>query len=159
MLTSCKRTEPPLQIIPDMDNQKRVNSLSERPRAPVKDTVARNEVFYTYTAEEAELKLKNPLQSSRDILNRGQFVYNVFCLPCHASNGTGFGPVVQKGFVPPPSLLSMRVQSWKDGRIFHVITTGQNTMPAYDLQIEPFDRWAVILYIRALQKLPKEEKQ
>ena len=35
---------------------------------------------------------------------------------------------------------------------FHVITVGQNLMPAYASQILPEDRWAVIDYVRALER-------
>jgi mono/diheme cytochrome c family protein len=41
---------------------------------------------------------------------------------------------------------------WGDGHIFHVITKGQGVMPSYAQQVQPEDRWAVIHYIRALQR-------
>jgi mono/diheme cytochrome c family protein len=52
----------------------------------------------------------------------------------------------------PPSLLSPKVSGWPDGRIFHTVTRGQNLMPSYASQILPEDRWAVILYVRALER-------
>jgi mono/diheme cytochrome c family protein len=52
----------------------------------------------------------------------------------------------------PPSLLSQKVSQWPDGRIYHLITRGQNLMPSYASQILPEDRWAVIQYVRALER-------
>jgi len=44
------------------------------------------------------------------------------------------------------------VKNWSDGSIYHVITNGQNIMPAYDKQIKQDDRWAIVHYIRVLQR-------
>ena len=55
-------------------------------------------------------------------------------------------------FPNPPSLHSEKVRNWKDGNIFHVITEGQNIMPSYSSQLTRQERWAVVLYIRALQR-------
>ena len=51
------------------------------------------------------------------------------------------------------------MRGWGDGHIFHVITKGQGVMPSYAQQIQPEDRWAVIHYVRALQRAehPTEE--
>jgi mono/diheme cytochrome c family protein len=49
-------------------------------------------------------------------------------------------------------LQSEKIQNWPDGRIFHVITAGQNVMPSYSTQVAQEDRWAIIHYIRALQR-------
>lgn len=38
------------------------------------------------------------------------------------------------------------------GQLFNSITHGVRNMPAYGPQIEPEDRWAIILYVRALQR-------
>jgi len=59
----------------------------------------------------------------------------------------------------PKSLHSEDMLRWKDGHLFHVITKGQGVMPSYAQQIQPEDRWAVILYVRALQRAqnPTEE--
>lgn len=172
LLSACDSSKPPFQIFPDMDDQRKIKPQSEftffedkkSAREPVSGTIAKNSNPYPYknNPELAGQKLKNPLIPSSDILNRGQFMYNVHCLPCHNSNGEGFGPVVKRGFAPPPPLTSPKVADWSDGRIFHVITQGQGIMPAYGYQVDPIDRWAIVLYIRALQRVnispPKEIK-
>jgi mono/diheme cytochrome c family protein len=44
------------------------------------------------------------------------------------------------------------VRDWPDGNVYHVITEGQNVMPGYGSQISREDRWAIIHYIRVLQR-------
>jgi hypothetical protein len=39
-----------------------------------------------------------------------------------------------------------------DGEIFNTITNGKNTMMAYGPNIIVADRWAIIAYLRALQR-------
>jgi mono/diheme cytochrome c family protein len=55
-------------------------------------------------------------------------------------------------FPNPPSLHSDKVRNWQDGNIFHVVMNGQNVMPSYAKQISGDDIWAIIHYIRALQR-------
>jgi mono/diheme cytochrome c family protein len=74
-----------------------------------------------------------------------------YCVVCHGPKGDGQGYIVPK-FPMPPSLYSPKVTNWPDGRIYHVITHGQNLMPSYASQILPEDRWAVIHYVRALER-------
>jgi mono/diheme cytochrome c family protein len=61
------------------------------------------------------------------------------------------GYIVPK-FTQPPSLLSDKIRNWPDGRIFHVISRGQGLMPSYESQVPTRQRWAVIQYVRALQR-------
>ena len=44
------------------------------------------------------------------------------------------------------------MRNWSDGNIYHVITNGQNVMPSYASQVSREDRWAIIHYIRVLQR-------
>ena len=55
-------------------------------------------------------------------------------------------------FPKPPSLHNQKVLNWSDGNIYHVITNGQNVMPSYSEQVSVDDRWAIIHYIRTLQR-------
>lgn len=152
LITGCDRTKPPIQFFPDMKDQKVVKPQTAVHEPPA-GTLPRGAKTYTFTDPEAAgQKLKNPLPPTADALNRGQFMYNAYCLPCHNSNGEGFGPVVKKGFAPPPPLTSDKIKQWRDGRLFYVITQGQGIMSSYASQVDPIDRWAIVLYIRALQQ-------
>jgi mono/diheme cytochrome c family protein len=45
-----------------------------------------------------------------------------------------------------------RVVEFADGDIFNVITNGRRTMPSYKFQVVTADRWAIIAYVRLLQR-------
>lgn len=85
-------------------------------------------------------------------LARGQIVYGNYCQVCHGPAGKGDGPVAQRGFPAPPSLLADKALGLADGQIFHILTYGQGNMPAYAAQIRREDRWTAMLYVRELQK-------
>jgi mono/diheme cytochrome c family protein len=122
-------------------------------RMPVKGTIPRGFEPYAYAndAEAAGRELRNPLRRTAAVLGRGQALFNTYCIVCHGPNGMGDGYIVPK-FPRPPSLQSDKVRGWPDGRIYHVVSMGQNLMPSYASQIAPGDRWAIIHYVRALQK-------
>ncbi len=121
---------------------------------PVKGTVARGHLPYLYhdRPEEAAKRLINPLPVTEKTLLRGKRQYDIFCSVCHGDLAKGDSRLKDL-FPTPPSLHSKKVrEEWTDGRIFHVITDGQNTMPSYAKQIPVDDRWAIIHYIRVLQR-------
>lgn len=106
--------------------------------------------------EVAAQKLTNPLpEGNAKVLERGKLMFERYCVPCHADDGSGKGLVIEKGFPAPPSLLTQKLRDWSDGHIYHVVTDGQNIMPSYATQIRPEDRWAAVRYVRDLQsRLP-----
>lgn len=119
---------------------------------PPENTISRGHKPYRIqTPEEAEAQLTNPLPTDHATVMRGQKIYNTYCIACHGPRGHGDGPVVNP-YPIPKSLQSEAMLKWKDGHIFHVITKGQGVMPSYAQQIQPEDRWAVIRYIRVLQR-------
>jgi mono/diheme cytochrome c family protein len=122
-------------------------------RPPVPGTVARGFIPYPYNGkpEEAEKYLVNPLLPTKEIVDRGKSKYLTFCSPCHGNFGRGDSRL-QGQFPNPPTLNSDKVRNWPDGSIYHVITEGQNIMPSYASQISREDRWAIIQYIRILQR-------
>ncbi|MDZ4711159.1 MAG: quinol:electron acceptor oxidoreductase subunit ActD [bacterium] len=144
-----------------MWNQARIDSQSPSTffsnksgmRQPVNGTVARGFMPYEFQGMPDSLvkNLSNPLAVSKEVLERGQDRYNIYCSPCHGYFGEGDGRL--KGQFPkPPTIHSVKVTNWPDGNIYHVITNGQNVMPSYSEQISRDDRWAIIHYMRALQR-------
>ncbi len=141
--------------------QKRIDSQSESNffpnkfgmREPVNGTVARGFMPYEYKGmPDSMVKLlSNPLPISKKVLERGQDRFNIFCSPCHGYQGDGEGRL-RGQFPKPPTLHSEKVRNWTDGNIYHVITNGQNVMPSYAEQVSRDDRWAIIHYIRSLQR-------
>ncbi len=130
-------------------------------RVPPKGSLAQNQNPYAYTKETLAANVPragNPLPATHDVVIRGQKVFNNVCIVCHGASGQGDGSVVPP-FQKPPSLTSDKIRGYADSQIFHVITVGQNNMGAYAPVVRESDRWAVIHYIRALQRAanPTEE--
>lgn len=150
---ACGRhKEPNFTYMPDMAFSPAYKAQKALPRPPVPGTIPRGYVPYRLTShEEAGTALMNPLPMSRAILVRGQTIFNSYCLACHGPAGEGDGTVVPP-FPRPPSLQSDKIRGYPDGSIFHIISRGQNLMPSYASQISPDDRWAVIHYLRVLQR-------
>ncbi len=90
---------------------------------------------------------------TEEILMQGIKNYETHCMVCHGVKGLGDGPVAPKMNLKPPSLVSDKIKNWKDGRIYAVIYEGQGLMGSYASHIPtPEGRWAVVNYIRHLQK-------
>jgi mono/diheme cytochrome c family protein len=122
-------------------------------RQPVPGTVARGFLPYAYAGkpDEAGKYLVNPLPATAATLELGRTQFMTFCSPCHGNFGHGDSHL-RGQFPNPPTLLSDKVRNWPDGNIFHVISEGQNVMPSYAAQVRRDDRWAIVHYIRALQR-------
>ncbi len=148
----------------DMHVQPRQNPLSRSDffadqrsaRPPVEGTVARGQLHedaYFYTG-----KIGNnpgdvmPFPVTKEVLERGQERFNIYCAPCHSRVGDGNGFVPSRGFArKPPSFHIVRLQKAPVGYIFDIITEGFGIMPDYASQIPAQDRWNIVAYVRALQ--------
>ncbi|MCA9138857.1 MAG: c-type cytochrome, partial [Planctomycetales bacterium] len=104
---------------------------------------------------------QNPLEVNAELLAKGQEQFGIYCSVCHGMNGRGNGLVNQRAqsilsgdWVPPSSLHQDTLYSDKypDGKLFSTISNGVRKMPGYASQIKLKDRWAVVAYVRALQK-------
>jgi hypothetical protein len=108
-----------------------------------------------------------PVEINEQLLNRGEERYNINCAICHGKTGAGNGIVTQYGLVAVANFHDERLRIMPDGQIFSTITNGKNTMGAYGPQIAVEDRWAIVAYIRALQRsqnsqvadLPEAQRQ
>jgi len=91
---------------------------------------------------------------SRQLIERGQERYNIYCYVCHGRLGDGNGMVVQRGFPRPPSFHNGRLNDPKqtpDSHFYDVISNGFGAMYSYAERVAPEDRWAIVAYIRTLQ--------
>ncbi len=93
-----------------------------------------------------------PFEVTREVVDRGEERYNIYCSVCHDKSGAGLGMIVRRGYRQPPSFHIDRLKSAPAGYFFDVITNGFGAMPDYSAQITARDRWAIVAYIRALQK-------
>ncbi|MBE0643990.1 MAG: c-type cytochrome [Bacteroidetes bacterium] len=160
---ALRSTEPPIQIRYDMQYQTKVGAqqtstfFADRKsmRDHVPGTVPRHGSMYPYTTfQEAEAELTNPVAGNTSVLARGKNRFNAFCSPCHSVTGQDTTEVVRKGLQKPPNLAGANAKSYSDAHIFHVISAGQNIMPGYADKLKPEDRWAIVNYVRELQKAP-----
>lgn len=160
-LSGCEHSKPNFIYMPDMVYSPAFKAQKQGSMMmPVKGTVPRDFVPYAYAQnpEAAGRELRNPLRPTAAVLARGQTMFNIYCIVCHGPAGEGDGNIIPK-FPRPPSLQSDKVRTWPDGRLFHVMTAGQNLMPSYASQVAAGDRWAIVHYVRALQlsKRPSAE--
>lgn len=167
-LAGCVREmpseKPPVHVNPNMDSQQRYDAQSASSffadgatmRTPVPGTVAQgmlhdDAVYYTGLIDTTPVA-ESPVPVTMALLRRGQDRYNIYCSPCHSRAGDGQGIMIARGYIPPPSFHDERILSVGDGHIFNVITNGIRNMPAYKAQIPVEDRWAIVAYVRALQR-------
>ncbi len=100
----------------------------------------------------ASQELSNPFTGDDPAgVERGESIFARYCVLCHGPSGEGDGPVAQRGFPAPPSLLDAHAQAMGDGQLFHIITFGQGNMPGHAAQLDRADRWRAVLRIRQLQ--------
>lgn len=100
-----------------------------------------------------------PIPITTQLMERGRQRFDIHCAVCHGKAGYGNGLVSQRAleleqgtWVPPTSLHSPHVIAQPAGQLFNSITNGVRKMPAYGHQIPVEDRWAIVLYMRALQR-------
>jgi cbb3-type cytochrome c oxidase subunit III len=92
-----------------------------------------------------------PLTLTREMVERGRQRFEIYCATCHGVLGNGESQVGRNmGLREPPSLLDL--PPYPDGYYYGVISEGFGLMPAYGEKLSPEDRWAVVAYVRALQR-------
>jgi mono/diheme cytochrome c family protein len=93
-----------------------------------------------------------PLPVTAELLRRGQKEFTINCAVCHGATGQGNGITSKYGLLGIANYHQDKYRQMADGQIFNTITHGFNTMMAYADKVTVKDRWAIIAYIRVLQK-------
>lgn len=179
-LFSCrghKSDQPPIHPQQNMDFQNRFNAQEENSffennmamRMPVEGTVSRgnlknNSVIFEGVDENGDYVTENPFEVTESFLYRGKDRYDIYCSVCHGGTGNGRGIIMtgNYGYVPAPTYHRDASRNMPDGEFYAAITNGVRSMPSYATQIEVEDRWAIVAYIRALQKsqyIPESEME
>jgi mono/diheme cytochrome c family protein len=147
----------------DMHNQPKYRPLrssdffpdGSSARPPVEGTIARGTLQTDapfFTGKNGALFVNElPFPVTKEVLDRGEERFNIYCSPCHDRTGNGNGLVVQRGYPKPPTFHIDRLRKIEAGYFFDVITNGFGRMPDYKAQVTPRDRWNIVAYIRALQ--------
>lgn len=102
---------------------------------------------------------KLPIEANEENMKLGRQKFEIYCSACHGYAGYGDGlvhkraDVLAQGYwIPPTSMHIDRVRNQPVGQIFHTITKGQGKMASYAASLTPTERWAVVLYVKALQR-------
>lgn len=158
-----------------MDFQERYNAQevntffadSMSMRQPIAGTIPRgylkqDDAYYEGVNENGDLVQDIPVEVTEEFIYRGKERYDIYCSVCHGGTGDGRGVIMtgQYGYVPAPSFHTDNIRQMPDGHFFSAITDGIRTMPSYASQIKVKDRWAIVAYIRALQRsqnIPESE--
>ena len=168
MLASCntKRTRN-YQYFPDMYEAVSYETYGVNPvlkdsmasQAPVIGTIARGqELPYEYPNTEAGYimakdSLKSPLKLDKENLDKGKFLYDIYCASCHGKKGAGDGELVKREkFLGVPNYKDRDITQ---GSIYQVIMYGRNLMGSHASQLTEKERWQVTMYV---QKLKSELK-
>jgi mono/diheme cytochrome c family protein len=93
-----------------------------------------------------------PFPITEEILARGRQRFDIFCAPCHGRVGDGDGTVVERGMRRPASFHAERLHDAPPGYYFDAITRGFGAMFDLSDRIPAEDRWAIVAYVRALQR-------
>lgn len=169
----------PVEVFNDMDRQAKYKPQAENSfyangqndRLPPKLTVSRGnaleikDVFsteFTSSTSSEELVLSGkdangefsdyfPYPVDFELMQYGQESYNIFCMACHGAAGDGNGVTKQYGILAT-SYHDDRLRDAPDGYIYDVITNGKGLMYGLKDRLSNEQRWAIVLYLRALQR-------
>jgi mono/diheme cytochrome c family protein len=93
-----------------------------------------------------------PTKVDAKLLERGENRFAVHCAVCHGQTGAGNGITTQHGFVGVANLHQDKYRAMPAGEIFNTITNGKGLMGAYGARVKPADRWAIVAWVRVLQR-------
>jgi len=161
--------KPPIEIFPDMDRQPKLrpqaansffkSGVSSQMNPP--GTVARGSAYEDNAINTGIVPgttnwVENiPVPVTATLMARGQERYTIHCTPCHGPQGDGKGITVKLGMSVIADLhdsSTRKIVQMPDGQIFNTITYGKNLMGPYAASLTVEDRWAVVAYVRALQR-------
>jgi mono/diheme cytochrome c family protein len=172
VFSSCHSDKVPgYEFMPDMYRSPSYETYSSNPnfsdsmtaRVPVKGTIPRGYMVYPYQNNKEgyetagkELVL-DPAMHTAENIAEGKRLFEINCRHCHGDEGKGNGPVIEKGFPPPPSFSGAQLKELPFGKIIHSITYGKNLMGPHASLLTFPERMKVAMYIQKLQK-PDEPK-
>ncbi len=166
----------PLEVFPDMDRQPKykpqaesaffADGRSDRPTpagavafgrtslAGEPKFLAADDHFYRGMNADGKPARGYPSEITVDakLLERGELKYTIYCAPCHGAVGDGNGITKQYGMGATPTYHDDRLRGTPEGDLYNTITVGKGNMLSYADKLEPADRWAVVAYVRALQR-------
>src|SRR5262245_50783399 len=160
---------PPIELFPDMDRMPKLrpqtansffkDGLSSQP--PIAGTIARGTPWQESPENTGRIPGTTnfvatiPVPVTQQLLARGRDRYNINCSPCHGAQGDGKGITTKFGMAVIADLhdvTTRKVPQQSDGEIFNTISNGKGLMQGYAANVPIADRWAIVAYVRALQR-------
>ena len=129
------------------------NTIKRNSYNPLKESLDEEPNIYHLHKDSFELAgriLRNPLDSTPQVLADGKVLYERYCQHCHGETGQGDG-LVGEAYKGVPSYSKGRVKEDKAGHIFHTITFGRNRMWPHASQVSVEERWKIVHYVQQLQ--------
>jgi mono/diheme cytochrome c family protein len=126
-------------------------------RMPPAHSIAQNglridTLLYAGRNADGSVATQFPWPVNSAVLARGRDQFLAICANCHGRDGYGEGIIVRRGFPAPSSYHTARLLAAPAGHFFDVITNGYGAMYPYASIVDVNDRWAIVAYIRALQR-------
>jgi len=154
-------TKPNYEFIPEMVHSIAYDAYSPNPNYQDKKTLQsppKGSISLGFMPEfdgSDVNEIMSPLTKDEIDLERGQYIYNNYCVVCHGGTGNGDGPVTKRGVPPPPSIISPKVKAMSDGKIYQIVSKGLGNMPPYNVQINRKDRWQVTHLLKMMNNEKK----
>lgn len=126
--------------------------MREPPAGTIRREDALTPVVLVRGVEDGAFATRSPLPATRELVERGQNRFAIYCQPCHGPDGDGRSPVAASMTLrKPASLVGDRVRRLPPGRLVDVMRRGYGMMPSYGSALSAHDRWAVAAYVGVLQ--------
>lgn len=160
---------PPIELFPDMDRQPKLrpqaannffkDGLSSQPH--IDGTIARGSRYQDIPENTGKIAGTTnyvaaiPVPVTAQLMARGRERYDISCAPCHGAQGDGKGITTKFGMAVIADLhdaAGRKVPQQPDGQLFATISYGKGLMQGYAASLSVEDRWAIVAYVRALQR-------
>ena len=168
MMVSCfDSSKPNYQFFPQMYDSEGYDTYSEsdafsngiEAQLPVEGTISRGWEPYEYLDtnegyENAKLNLLSPIKVSKESLENGKKLYEIYCSVCHGSKGDGQGILMKREvYLGVPSYIDREITP---GSIYHVLMYGKNAMGSHAGQINELERWQISQHVMELRSKLKK---
>jgi mono/diheme cytochrome c family protein len=160
---------PPIELFPDMDRQPKLRPQAANTffkdglssQQPIDGTIARGSHYQDIPENTGKIPGTTnyvqtiPVPVTAQLMARGRERYDISCSPCHGAQGDGKGITTKFGMAVIADLhdaAGRKVPQQSDGQLFATISYGKGLMQGYASSLSIEDRWAIVAYVRALQR-------
>lgn len=103
---------------------------------------------HSWMAPEGEASRMNPVEKTRDSVEKGAKLFGDFCAFCHGQDAKGLKKQ-ETGLSMDTPDLPARLATHSDGDFHWKILNGKGDMPSFEGQISETDVWHVINFLKS----------